>query len=383
MPLCSPPGRFWLRTDALLWWTSGTHLPPLVTSNSSGAPVGGQVGTQVLFGNNIYMADGRGGVRTTMGFWLDRCHRWGIEADWFTLAGHSVDFSNFSNGNPATGRPFYNVETNRHDAEIVAQGAISGFVGVTGGDAFDSAGFLVRYNLCCGSGCGPCGGCNSCSGSDCGGEGCATDPCSMNYCRTDFLFGYRHYALNDGLTIHESLDDRTPGINLHSEIYDNFKTSNNFNGAELGLTTEVRRGSWSFNILTKMAFGMNHQTTNIYGTTAFTDLNGVLPPSNFPVGIFAGPTNGGTYTQDTFVVIPQLGFELGYQVTNCTRAYLGYNLLYWGNVLRAGDQIDENVDPRNWAQAQDAANALPFPAFPNRSANFWAQGINLGLEVRF
>jgi hypothetical protein len=128
---------------------------------------------------------------------------------------------------------------------------------------------------------------------------------------------------------------------------------------------------------------MNHQITNIQGTTAFTDLNGVLPPLNFPIGIFAGPTNNGTFTQDTFVVIPQLGFELGYQVTTCTRAYLGYNLLYWGNVLRAGDQIDTNVDPRNWAQATAPQNALPFPQYPNRSASFWAQGINLGLEVRF
>ncbi len=94
-------------------------------------------------------------------------------------------------------------------------------------------------------------------------------------------------------------------------------------------------------------------------------------------------TNSGIYTQDQFVVIPQLGLELGYQVTCHTRAYLGYNILYWGNVMRAGDQIDRNIDPRNWANAPDAANALPFPQFLNRCSSFWAQGINLGVEVRF
>jgi hypothetical protein len=383
LAVCSPQGRFWLRTDALMWWTNGTRLPALVTSNSSGnPPIIGQTGTQTVFGDGTYMADGRGGVRMTLGGWLDRCHRWGVEADWFTLAGHSIDYSNFSNGDPATGRPFFDVSTGAQNAEIVADGSISGFVGITGGDAFDSAGVLVRYNLCSFEGCDPCGGCGVESGDGCG-VGCEISPCFLNYCRTDFLFGFRHYGLNDRVTIHESLDDRTPGVMQHSEIYDNFHTSNNFNGAELGLMTEVRRGRWSFNILTKMALGMNHQLTDIYGTTAFTDLNGVLPPANYPVGIFAGPSNNGSYAQDSFVVIPQLGFELGYQVTTCTRAYLGYNVLYWGNVMRAADQIDLNVDPRNWAQAPVTTGALPFPQYPNRNGNFWAQGINLGLEVRF
>jgi hypothetical protein len=51
--------------------------------------------------------------------------------------------------------------------------------------------------------------------------------------------------------------------------------------------------------------------------------------------------------------------------------------------MRAADQIDLNVDPRNWAQAPVTTGALPFPQYPNRNGNFWAQGINLGLEVRF
>jgi hypothetical protein len=395
MPLCSPPGRFWLRSDAMLWWTNGTHLPPLVTSNSSGnSPIIGQPGTQVLFGSdtflneaqNTYLLGGRGGARVTLGGWLDRCHRWGVEADWFTIGGQSIDYSNFSNGNPATGRPFFNVEPPAGEsAEIVAQGNISGTVSVHDGDSFDATGFMVRYNLCCcGCGCDPCGGCGDegCSG---GNASNLADCCdlNMNYCRTDFLFGYRHYALRDGLTITESLDNRTPGINIHTDIADNFSCHNDFNGADIGLNTELRRGRWSLNILSKMAFGTNRQTTVINGTTVNSSLVGPPNPSFFPVGIYAVATNEGTYTQNEFVVIPQLGLELGYQVTNHTRAYLGYNILYWGNVMRSGDQIDRNIDPRNWANAPDAANALPFPQFLDRQSSFWAQGINLGLEVRF
>ncbi|MCC6123535.1 MAG: BBP7 family outer membrane beta-barrel protein [Pirellulales bacterium] len=380
MPLCSPPGRFWLRADALVWWTNGTRLPALATSNSSGnPPILGQPGTQVVFGNETYLNDGRGGVRMTLGGWLDRCHRWGIEADWFTIAGHSFDYTNFSNGNPATGRPFFNMQTNQESAEIVAQGTISGSVNVNGGDSFDSAGFLLRYNLCCG------GGCGSCSGE---GDVCNLDDCCglcLNYCRADLLIGYRNYRYRDGLTIHESLDDRTPGFDRHFEIQDNFRTRNEFNGAEIGLNTELRRGRWSLNILTKMALGSNRQITDINGSTAISNIDGSGTPLFFPVGIYAVNPNSGTYQKDTFVMIPQLGLELGYQVTCRTRAYIGYNLLYWGNVLRAGDQIDQNIDPRNWANVppQTAAQALPFPQYPDRCSAFWAQGINLGLEVRF
>jgi hypothetical protein len=410
MPLCSPPGRFWLRTDAMMWWTNGIHLPPLVTSNSTGNSAAiGQPGTQVLFGSptylneaqNTYLLGGRGGARITLGAWLDRCHRWGIEADWFTIAGASVDYSNFSNGNPATGRPFFSVEPTAvaptppntttsggpptgETVEIVAENStvgnvttsISGTVAAHDGDSFDAAGFLVRYNLCC-CGCGSCGE---------NGDACNLGDCcdlNMNYCRTDFLFGYRHYSLRDNLTITESLDNRSTGFNFHTDIADNFSTHNDFNGADIGLSTELRRGRWSLNILSKMAIGNNRQTTDINGTTVVSQLNGPPNPTFFPVGIYAVGTNSGTYARDEFVVIPQLGLELGYQISCHTRAYLGYNLLYWGDVMRAGNQIDRNIDPRNWASAPDAANALPFPQFPDRQSSFWAQGINLGAEVRF
>lgn len=63
VPLCSPPGRFWIRADWLMWWTNGEHLPPLVTSSPQGTPQGqagvlGQPGTTILFGNSTVYDDG-------------------------------------------------------------------------------------------------------------------------------------------------------------------------------------------------------------------------------------------------------------------------------------------------------------------------------------
>ena len=79
--------------------------------------------------------------------------------------------------------------------------------------------------------------------------------------------------------------------------------------------------------------------------------------------------------------IPQIGVEVGYQLTYNLRGYLSYDLMYWGCVMRAGDQVDHNVDVGN--STPGATSVLPFPAYPNRPSCFWAQGMNLGLEYRF
>ena len=100
----------------------------------------------------------------------------------------------------------------------------------------------------------------------------------------------------------------------------------------------------------------------------------------------ANPANIGTYYErDAFTMIPELGVDLGYQVNCRWRAHLGYNILYWGCVSRAADQISLYVDPRNVpsSSAYNPAAALPFPQFPDKTACFWAQGMNAGAEFRF
>lgn len=315
-------------------------------------------------------------MKITFGGWLDCCHRWGLEADWLTLGGKSINFSQTSTGDPIVSRPFFNVETNAEDSEPVAYpGFVTGTVSVSGNDYFESVGMDLRYNLCC-SCCGECGQ-ETCD-TGCGAECC--DPCCLYYCRTDLLVGYRHYLLGDNLTIHEDLTF----LGSNSLITDSFSARNEFNGTEIGLNTELRRGRWSLGLLAKMAIGDNHETVKINGSTTFVNGQGTI---NFPgVGIYAvnePGTNGNppVHTLDQFVVIPNLGVEIGYQLTCRLRAFLGYNLIYWAPVMRAGDQIDRNINTNNWAPPQ--APSSPFPQYLARQTNFWAQGINVGAEVRF
>ncbi len=376
LPVCSPPGRFWLRADYLIWWTNGVKLPPLVTTSPSGtaveeAGVLGYANTNILFGNSTVFSEGRSGYQGTIGAWLDDCHTWGVEFDYFAIGDASDGFSQTSNGSTILARPFYNTETGKQASELVAYpDVVEGTVSANASESFWSAGVMMSYNICS---CDSCSGCDSCA-----------DPCGpplLNCCRADLLVGFRHYNLRDSLNVTEDLRDTSdePTADTTYVIHDNFKASNHFYGSELGLRTKLYRGRWSLDVLTKIAIGNNHQTVTIDGTTAITAPDEAT--KNYNSGILAGSTNSGKYQADSLTLIPQLGLELGYQVNNNLRAYLGYRVLYWSAVARAADQVDLNLDPRNFPPP--TAGGLAFPAYPGDVSSFWAQAINVGGELRF
>jgi hypothetical protein len=371
LPLCGPPGRFWLRADYLLWWTNGMRLPPLVTTSPAGTQVDragvlGYPNTSILFGNTTVGDDGRSGFRTTLGMWLDCCNIWDLEFDYLSLGQRTSDFSASSSDYSVLARPFFNVQTNKQASELVSlPGTVTGAVSAHVTDYFQSVGVLLSRNLCSCDSC-QCNACDFC-------DGCAP---LLFCCRTDLLFGMRYYNLSDFTGVTEDLDQVNPIANY--VIHDNFRASNEFYGGEIGLRTQLYRGRWSLDILTKIAIGNNHQTVNIDGSTAVTADGTTL---RYDGGILAGKSNSGNYIRDDFAVIPQLSVELGYQWTCHWRTYVGYSLIYWGDVVRSANQIDLNLDPRNFPPA--TSSGLPFPAYSGATSSFWAQGMNVGLEFRF
>ena len=189
------------------------------------------------------------------------------------------------------------------------------------------------------------------------------------------LAGYRHYRYNDNLTVHEDLLDT--GLVLTGttfDIVDSFHTHNEFHGGEIGLRAQVCRGQWSLDLIAKAAFGNNHQIVTIDGQTVTTIPN--LTPVVTTGGLLTGDNNIGQYSRDRFVIIPQLGAEVGYALSCNWRAYAGYNFLYWANVQRAASQIDFNVNP----SGSPPAGSPPLPQLTN--TDFWAHGLNAGLEFR-
>ena len=369
---CCPPGKFWLRADYLMWWTNGMRLPPLVTTSPPGTPLeqaGVLPNATVLFGDSTVGAGGRSGYRFSWGMWLDNCCTWGIEGDYFALGQGSGNYDQFS-ATTILARPLYDVQAIGQGRQLVTYpDVVEGSIRVNAKDYFQSTGVALSYNLCC---------CDDCCDSDPCGDSCLP---LLFCCRTDLLIGYRYYKYNDSVAIRENLrvTEEGPTQNWLFQVDDNFRARNDFHGSEFGLRTKLYRGRWSLDILTKIALGNTRQTVTIDGQTIVTPTD--QPTQIRDGGVFAVRSNEGTYTRDSFTMIPQLGIDLGYQVNQNWRAYIGYNLLYWACVVHAGEQIDLNVDPRNIPIAQDPA--LPFPAFSGKTSSFWAHGLNLGLEYRF
>jgi hypothetical protein len=355
--------RVWAEAEYLLWWMKGASLPPLLTTSAPGtaqaqAGVLGDSRTVVLFGGSSVNGDLRSGGRFTLGCWLDDCQRIGVEGGYFLLESLARHFDIVSGGSPILARPFFDVAANRPASELIA------FPGVARGNFFATASStgllgadaLLTANLCCG----------------------------CNY-RLDAMGGYRFLRLADRLAIGEDLvstGTAIPGAPAGTVIAvrDRFDTVNEFHGFDFGLRGEVRRGGWLLQGSAQVAVGNNHEVLDINGATtaAVPGMAAVTREG----GLLALESNIGHFSRDRTVVIPEFGLKVGYEVTSGVRIYAGYSILYWGEVARAGSQVDLNVNPRLLPPVSAPVGPLR-PAARFEDSGFWAQGIDLGLELRY
>jgi hypothetical protein len=375
-----PPARFYASAEYLFWWTKKDGTPPLVTTSSNPLDNGilGQRTTQVLFGGPLDH-DLQQGARFRAGYWFDTCKPMAIEGSFFFLSPRSDRFRVASgpNGTPLIARPFFDVNDRRESAELVASPLTStGSLILQAPSRFLGSDINLRCPLCC------------------------AETCAGGY-RLDLLGGFRYLRLNEGLYITEmgqnfAFEPRRP--NQAFRIDDRFDTLNAFYGGQIGLTGELRRGRWSLESRGLVAVGDSHQVLNINGAAAFAPpFDGI--PARQQGGLLALPgANIGRFTQDRFAVVPELGLTLGYQVTDTIKVTAGYNIIYWSSVLRPGDQIDRNLDITkipdfvdrdangNFIDPNTGRIIRPVPGVPRpvlKEKDFWAQGLNFGLEFRY
>ena len=129
----------------------------------------------------------------------------------------------------------------------------------------------------------------------------------------------------------------------------------------------------------KIAIGQTRSRVAIEGATA-TTIPGQAA-TLLPGGLLALPSNIGVYDSNQFSVVPELGITVGYDFSPQLRATIGYDFVYWNAVARPGDQIDLNLDPRQFPPAASAGATRP--EFTLHTSDYWAQGLNLGLDLRF
>jgi hypothetical protein len=372
--------RFWIGAEYLLWWVRDANFPVLATTTTASpfieTGVLGDPGTQVLFGGGAESFGPFSGLRVSGGLWIDPCQKWGIDASGFFLGERSINF----NTNPASAfvvaRPFINgsdvppsesVELNN------SPGVAQGFLSIDAPSRLYGYDVNLRRNLCM-----------NCSS------------------RVDFLLGYRQLWLDEGLFIREDvlLDQNLsqqvaagggipfPALDgARATLFDSFETNNRFYGGQLGTAATWQRGRWSVNANVKVAMGVTQQTVDINGGATFFLQNGNV--ARFRGGLLALDGNIGRFSRDRFSVVPEVGITLGYQLTDNLRAFVGYNFLYWSNVVRPGDQIDRVLNPRRIPFFQQLNPQTVGPANPNRpvfifrDTGFWAQGMTAGLQLTY
>ena len=356
-----PPGRVWIGADFLLWWTRGQHLPPLVTTSPPGTPeteagVIGADSTTVLFGDQTVNGGVRPGFRLTAGGWFNEAHTTGIEANFIYLGTEVTHFSAQSDGIPILARPFvFEDPTDPRfgqpgSLKIAFPGLVKGNVDINASSSFLTTDVYIRQALCC---------------------GCC--------CRLDALIGYRYARLRDTLEISEleiGNDPTSAAFGIPFLINEGFETRNEFNGGEIGLIGEIQRNCWILRGWAKIAFGSTEREVDIHGNTSINS----FPTQNG--GFLALPSNIGTFDSDKFSVLPEIGLELGYAITPRLRVFTGYTFLYWTGVARPGNQVDLRI---NASQPPLGAGLVgqPLPAFQFHGSDFWAQGVNFGVELRF
>jgi hypothetical protein len=346
----------WVRGEYLLWWTKSLPLPPLLTTSPSGTPVGqagvlGEPGTTVLFGGDS-ARNPRSGGRITVGAWLNPEQTVGVEGYFFGLENKSPEFSTTSVGLPILARPIFNAQTGNPDSVLIAFPNVvmgNADIRVTSTD-LEGAGVDFRCNLCC---------------------------CCCY--RVDFLGGYRFLQLGESVEISETeigAGSKSPvPVGTTIPVTDNFSTRNRFHGGELGVDGEWRHGCYYLDVLAKVALGGTRERVAINGTTL---VNGGPPEFG---GVLALPTNSGRFNTTQFAVVPELDVRLGYRFSDHLRAFLGYTFLYWSNMVRPGDEIDLTVNPTQFPPGNLVGAARP--AFAFHQSDFWAQGLNFGVELRY
>ncbi len=358
------PGRFWFQADYMHWWTSGAHVPPLVSTTQTLAPP-----FTTVFGNQDVGKGDHDGYRINMGMWFDCAHRFGIEGEYFDLSGRPISYdSGLSNGYTDDSstpfplvRPFVDNTGTLQGLPVAVPTQYVGRVTVDTNDYIQSAGLWMRYNLRA----------SEWAGKD--GDVPWTDSSARTF-RLDFLSGYRFMRLIDAVNIRDDeMDVSGPVVNANNWTtytnIDNFHAIDNFQGGELGLDATVTRGRWSLDVLAKAALGVNNQSVELYNLARIDNrVNGG--------GIMQTAVPQNNYTANVFSWIPAMTVTGGYQLSDHVKLTVGYDIIYWSAVARAGSQIP--VDPATGFPLQ-----VNTQTFTINQTYFSAQGLRLGGEFRF
>lgn len=339
-----PPGDFWIRAEYLFWQLEKGDLPPLVTTGPTAA-------TPLVGGNAVDPGTFSGG-RFAVGVWFDVNYTRGLEGSYFFLSEKSATFTAGSLGqadSPVLARPFLNIVTGEPALRLLAApGRAAGFAMVQASTELQGAEATFVWNLCRGP-----------------------------IWSFDLLPSFRYLNLNREVIITDGTLRLPAGLSpgLSTATQDQFAVRNSFFGGEIGGRATYRWHCLLLSLTEKVALGANTADTGISGSTARKPAGGKT--TAMPGGLLTQLSNFGRHADDTFSVVNELNVQAGWQIHNNIQLFGGYTFLYASSVVQPGDVIDLGVNP-----VQGPFQAVR-PAFHAQQTDFWAHGLNVGLELRY
>jgi hypothetical protein len=345
--------KFWFSAEYLNWWTDGQNLPILASTGpvaSNGILGAGGVG---IFGGGSDSGYRSHGARFNAGYWFGCNQCWGLDFSYFFVSPNSQTTLLTSTQYPVLSRPFLAVNNNQQTVDqISAPGIASGSLLINREASLWGAEANVKKRWV-----------------------------GTNRFRLDALAGFRYLNFDESLTITETAQRIAAPAFYSGTIVDKFETTNDFYGGQIGLTGEWRCGRWYWQGAAKVAFGTTHQSVSIAGSQNLTSPTGVPAVANS--GLFAiNGANVGTFSQNKYAVLPEVGLNLGFHITPHWRVFVGYNFMYLSSVLRPGDQIDTTLDVARIPNLVPTPNATPVtpirPSVSLKTSGVATHGISFG-----
>lgn len=366
--------------ELLQWWYKRDNIPALlntgIETNTTFAGTAADPTAITLFGNDQYGYKTVPGIRANLAVAL--AETLDVELNGFLMESKSLNqtFAG-TNGRPFLTRPFYNP----HDL------VESGF------DTSSMSGISGTFNVAAN---------NQLYGYE---ANLAWHTTITDNAINKLLVGVRQVTLNENLTVTENVSAIGPGFLAYYptvdangavtnynfdpatqsiRINDRFSARNQFYGPQAGAQWRWARGVFSFDLLAKVAVGVNHETINVHGNTSLLT-NGAVTATG-PGGLLAVSTNSGSQTLNELAVVPELGLKFNFDLTRHIRMNVGYNLLYMTSAVRPGSQIDRRINPQ-YVPSDVAYNpATSGPIQPRgffRDTDFYAHGISFGLVLSY
>ncbi len=351
-------GRMRVRAELPIYWRRA-HQPPALVTTGTGTSTGalGATGTSILLGNTPFGDEAHAGFRLTLGTWLTSDQHYGLEFKYWN-AGEKVDAFNFdSSVTPLLARPFLDTSTNTTGTANVQ--TISAANDSTGSINAEFVSNLDGFNVVL-----------------------RRLVYRDRFTRIDWLHGYSHVGIDEELNISSFTlvtANRAPGQGSSIAVTDRFLTENSFHGGLNGVMHTREFGGLRIESQFRLGMGNLRRKVNINGTTVTTSAPPNAQSFTRNQGLLARDTNSQPFADDTFVVVPEVGVNLGYRLRRNLDFSLGYHYMMMPKVGQASRQLD----PRLASNLSDPLTGSRDPRLVFEERNYWVHSLGFGVQWKY